>query len=337
MRVLVTGGTGYIGSHTVVELIHEGHDVTIIDNLANSKRSVLDRIGKITGLTPAFHVVDIRDAVGLREVFADVRPEAVVHFAGLKAVGESVDKPLDYYDVNVGGSVRLFEVMRQAGTHTIVFSSSATVYGDPATVPVREDMPLQPATNPYGASKAMIERILQDLGLAEPSWASGLLRYFNPVGAHPSGLIGEDPNGEPNNLMPYITQVAAEKLPRLRVFGDDYDTPDGTGVRDYIHVVDLARAHVAALDYLSGHRGTHVWNLGTGRGTSVLELVAAFERVTGVRVPYEIVGRREGDIAATWAEPGLANQQLGWTAELTTDDMCADGWRWQQYALGLER
>jgi len=337
MRVLVTGGTGYIGSHTVVELILEGHDVTILDSLANSKQSVLDRIGEITGLVPGFRALDIRDLPGLRQAFAEVRPDAVIHFAGLKAVGESVEQPLEYYDVNVGGSVHLFEAMQGAGTRTVVFSSSATVYGEPETTPVREDMALAPATNPYGASKAMIERILQDVGVSNPEWASGLLRYFNPVGAHPSGVIGEDPNGEPNNLMPYITQVAAEKLPRLRVFGDDYDTIDGTGVRDYIHVVDLARAHVAALGYLSDHRGTHIWNLGTGRGTSVLELVAAFERVTNVRVPYEVVGRRDGDIAATWADPALANEQLGWTAQLTTDDMCADGWRWQQYALGLEQ
>jgi UDP-glucose 4-epimerase len=334
MRVLVTGGTGYIGSHTVVELVSEGHEVVVVDSLVNSKRSVLGRIGRITGLVPEFVQVDIRDEEGLDGVMA-TGFDAVVHFAGLKAVGESVAHPLEYYDANVAGSTTLFRVMARHGVRTVVFSSSATVYGDPAVVPVTEETPTRPPTNPYGWTKLMIEQILIDTQRAAPDWNVALLRYFNPVGAHPSGLIGEDPNDIPNNLMPYISQVAAEKLPLLRVFGDDYPTPDGTGVRDYIHVVDLARGHLAALDHLERAPGLHIWNLGTGRGISVLELVAAFERATSVRVPREVVGRRPGDVAETWAEVSKAERELGWRATLDVDAMCADSWRWQQYSLGL--
>lgn len=336
MRVLVTGGTGYIGSHTAVELILAGHDVVIVDNLDNSKRSVLDRIGEITGLVPDFVEADIRDEDALEDAVSANAPEACMHFAGLKAVGESVAKPLDYYHANVGGAVTLLRVLDRHNVRTFVFSSSATVYGDPDRVPITEDMPIKPPTNPYGWTKLMIEQILGHAHQANPAWNIALLRYFNPVGAHPSGIIGEDPNDIPNNLMPYISQVAAEKLPKLAVFGDDYDTPDGTGIRDYIHVVDLAKGHLAALDKLTVSPGLHVWNLGTGRGTSVLELVSAFERAAHVRIPYEMTARRPGDVAETWADPSKATRELGWKAELTVDDMCADSWRWQQHALGLE-
>lgn len=337
MRVLVTGGTGYIGSHTVVELILAGHDVVIVDNLDNSKPSVVSRIGEIVGLEPRFVEVDIRDETGLESVVADAGFDSCVHFAGLKAVGESVQKPLEYYDANVAGSVSLFRVLQRHGVHKVVFSSSATVYGEPDAVPITEEMPTKPPTNPYGWTKLMIEQILADLHRSDPAWNVALLRYFNPVGAHQSGVIGEDPNDTPNNLMPYISQVAAEKLPKLMVFGNDYPTVDGTGVRDYIHVVDLAKGHLAALDRLALDPGLHVWNLGTGRGTSVLELVAAFERAAKLRIPYEVVGRRTGDVAETWADPTLAARELAWKAELTVDDMCADTWAWQQYALGLDQ
>lgn len=335
MRVLVTGGTGFIGSHTVVELILAGHEVMIVDSLANSKASVLDRVGEITGRRPGFSQIDIRDESGMEDLVAGAGFGAVMHFAGLKAVGESVANPLAYYDANVGGSTTLLRVLDRNDVRTVVFSSSATVYGEPDSVPVTENLAVKPPTNPYGWSKLMIEQILTDLNVSDPNWNVALLRYFNPVGAHPSGVIGEDPNDTPNNLMPYITQVAAEKLPRLAVFGGDYPTPDGTGVRDYIHVVDLAKGHLAALDRLATSPGRHVWNLGTGTGTSVLELVAAFERSTGARVPLEIVDRRPGDVAETWADPRRAAQELGWRTRLTVDDMCADSWRWQQYALGL--
>lgn len=334
MRILVTGGAGFIGSHTVVELILAGHSVEIVDDLSNAKRTVMDRIERITGLRPPLHVVDIRDEPGLDQVIAGRGFEAAVHFAGLKAVGESVEKPLDYYDVNVGGSATLLRVLQRHGVRRFVFSSSCTVYGEPDRVPVTEEMPIKPATNPYGRTKQIIEQMLQDVHGSDGSWSVALLRYFNPVGAHPSGLIGEDPNDVPNNLMPYITQVAAERIPELRVFGDDYPTRDGTGVRDYIHVVDLAAGHVAALDAISEGGGVRVWNLGTGAGTSVLELVHAFERATGVKVPYRIVGRRPGDVAETWSDPSKAERELGWSSRRGIEEMCADAWRWQQFALG---
>jgi UDP-glucose 4-epimerase len=331
MTYLVTGGTGYIGSHTVVELMTTGHDVLVIDNLSNSKPSVLDRIQRIVGRRPRFEQCDIRDRDALHKVFSSQRFDGVIHFAGLKAVGESVEKPLRYYDNNVGGSIALVQCMIDAGVKTIVFSSSATVYGEPSKVPIREDFPLS-ATNPYGRSKLMIEEILRDVAAAEPGWRVALLRYFNPVGAHPSGLIGEDPKGIPNNLMPYTAQVAAGKLRELPVFGSDYPTPDGTGVRDYIHVVDLARGHLVALDALRHRSDVLTVNLGTGRGYSVLEIVRAFTAASGRLVPYRIVERRPGDVAQCFADPSLASKLLGWKAQLGIDAMCADTWRWQQWA-----
>ena len=329
--ILVTGGTGYIGSHTVVELMAEGHEVFIVDNLGNSKASVLDRIERIAGRRPGFAQVDVRDRAALRRLFSAHRFDAVIHFAGLKAVGESVAKPLAYYDNNVSGSMVLFECAAEAGVRTIVFSSSATVYGEPASVPIREDFPLS-AYNPYGRSKLMIEEILRDLAATDPGWRVALLRYFNPVGAHASGLIGEDPNDIPNNLMPYIAQVAVGKLGQLPVYGNDYPTPDGTGVRDYIHVVDLARGHLAALNALREHSGVMTVNLGTGRGYSVLEMVRAFAAASGRPVPYRIVERRPGDTAQCYADPTLALATLGWQAQLGIEAMCADTWRWQRWA-----
>ena len=329
MKVLVTGGAGYIGSHTVVELLAEGHDVVIIDNLANSKASVIDRVEKIAGRRPGFVRGDIRDCALLREVLPGC--DAVIHFAGLKAVGESVAKPLEYYDNNVAGSIALFEAMRDTSVKTLVFSSSATVYGDPHAVPIREDFPLS-ATNPYGRSKLMIEDMLRDVAKGDAAWRIALLRYFNPVGAHASGTIGEDPNGMPNNLMPFVAQVAVGKLPQLSVFGDDYPTPDGTGVRDYIHVVDLALGHLAVLRALDRQTGIVTVNLGTGRGYSVLEMVHAFERASGRPVPYRIAPRRPGDIAQCYADPSLAEHLLGWKAERGIDAMCADTWRWQRFS-----
>lgn len=323
---LVTGGLGYIGSHTCVELLAAGHRVRILDNLSNSKPAVLGRIAELSGQSPEFVGADVRDRGALREALADC--SAVIHFAGLKAVGESVAKPLLYYGNNVEGSLALFETMGEAGVNALVFSSSATVYGDPASVPIREDAPLS-ATNPYGRSKLMIEDILRDLAKADPTWRIALLRYFNPVGAHPSGRIGEDPNGIPNNLMPYVAQVAVGKLDCLAVFGNDYPTPDGTGVRDYIHVVDLARGHLAALEALERDGGLLTVNLGTGQGYSVLEMVKAFECASGRRVPYRIAPRRSGDIACCYADPTLATELLGWHAEYGLDAMCADAWRWQ--------
>ncbi len=329
--ILITGGTGYIGSHTVVELMATGRDVFIIDNLCNSKLSVLDRIGRIAGRRPGFAQVDLRDRPALRKVFAAHRFDTVIHFAGLKAVGESVAMPFTYYDNNVAGSVALFECMAEAGVKTLVFSSSATVYGEPASVPIREDFPLS-AGNPYGRTKLMIEDILRDAAVADTAWHIALLRYFNPVGAHPSGLIGEDPRGTPNNLMPYIAQVAAGRLETLQVYGNDYPTADGTGIRDYIHVVDLARGHLAALDALHARPGVLTLNLGTGRGYSVLEMVRAFGAASGMAVPYRIVARRPGDIAQCYADPTLAHETLGWQAQFGIDAMCADTWRWQQWA-----
>jgi len=328
--MLVTGGTGYIGSHTVLELLSAGHEVFIVDNLSNSKPSVLERIGRIAGRRPGFAQTDVRDRAALRRLFAERRFDAVFHFAGLKAVGESVASPLAYYDSNVSGSVALFECMGEAGVKTIVFSSSATVYGEPASVPIREDFPLA-ARNPYGRCKLLIEEILRDLEKADAAWRVALLRYFNPVGAHASGMIGEDPGGVPNNLMPYIAQVAVGRLPELSVYGGDYPTPDGTGVRDYVHVVDLARGHLAVLAALR-EPGVLTVNLGTGRGYSVLEMVRAFSVASGKCVPYRIVARRPGDIAQCYADPALARRLLGWQAQFGLDAMCADTWRWQRWA-----
>ena len=329
--ILVTGGTGYIGSHTVVELMAEGREVFIVDNLCNSKASVLDRIERIAGRRPGFAQLDVRDRAALRQLFSAHRFDAVIHFAGLKAVGESVAKPLAYYDNNVSGSVVLFECAAEAGIRTIVFSSSATVYGEPASVPIREDFPLS-ASNPYGRSKLMIEEILRDLAKTDAGWRVALLRYFNPVGAHGSGLIGEDPSDVPNNLMPYIAQVAVGKQKELPVYGADYPTPDGTGVRDYIHVVDLARGHLAALNARAARSGVMTVNLGTGRGYSVLEMVRAFAAASGKPVPYRIVTRRPGDIAQCYADAALALATLGWQAQLGIEAMCADTWRWQRWA-----
>ncbi len=331
--ILVTGGAGYIGSHTVVELLATGHDVLVVDNHSNSKSSVLERIARITGRAPHFVEADIRDRAAMRGLFASHDIAAVIHFAGLKAVGESVAQPLRYYDNNVIGSLVLFESMAEAGVRTLVFSSSATVYGDPHAVPIREDFPLS-ATNPYGRSKLMVEEVLQDLAKSDPAWRIALLRYFHPVGAHVSGMIGEDPAGIPNNLVPYVAQVAAGKLERLSVYGDDYPTPDGTGVRDYIHVVDLARGHLAALEALPRTDKPLVVNLGTGRGYSVLEMVRAFETASGKTIPYRIVARRPGDVAQCYADPAYAKETLGWSAQLGIDEMCRDTWRWQRWIVG---
>lgn len=326
--ILVTGGTGYIGSHTVVELLNRGESVLILDNLCNSSPKVLDRIETICGKRPLFLQGDIRDKAVLAKVFAEHAIKAVVHFAGLKAVGESVAKPLMYYENNVYGSMTLLEAMAEAGVKQFVFSSSATVYGDPHNPCIVEDFPLQPA-NPYGRSKLMVEDMLRDLALSDPAWRIAILRYFNPVGAHASGLIGENPTGIPNNLMPFIAQVAVGRRAELSVFGSDYPTPDGTGVRDYIHVVDLALGHLAALDALVREPGVTTVNLGTGRGFSVLEMLHAFERACGQKVPYKLVDRRPGDVPAYWAEPALAEASLGWKATRGIDDMCADTWKWQ--------
>jgi len=327
-HILVTGGAGYIGSHTAVELMALGHEVVILDNLCNSKASVVDRIARIAGRRAGFAQLDIRDRRGLRRLLAQHRFDAVMHFAGLKAVGESVQKPLAYYDGNVSGSVVLLECMAEAGLRTLVFSSSATVYGEPASLPIPEDSPLS-ASNPYGRSKLMIEDILRDTAAADAGWRIALLRYFNPVGAHGSGLIGEDPCGLPNNLMPYIAQVAAGRLKELLIFGSDYPTPDGTGVRDYIHVVDLARGHLAALEAVARQPGVLTVNLGTGRGYSVLEMVRAFVAASGRPVPYRIVERRPGDVAQCYADTARAQALLGWKAQLGLDAMCRDTWRWQ--------
>ncbi len=333
--ILVTGGAGYIGSHTVVELLTAGQDVLIVDNFSNSKASVLERIARITGCAPQFAEADIRDRAAMRGIFASHDIAAVIHFAGLKAVGESVTQPLRYYDNNVNGSLVLFECMAEAGVRTLVFSSSATVYGDPHQVPIREDFPLS-ATNPYGRSKLMIEEVLQDVVRSDASWHIALLRYFNPVGAHVSGMIGEDPEGIPNNLVPYVAQVAAGKLEQLSIYGNDYPTPDGTGVRDYIHVVDLARGHLAALAALSRVDKPLVVNLGTGCGYSVLEMVRAFEKASGKIIPFRIADRRPGDIAQCYADPAHAKAVLGWSAERGIDEMCRDTWRWQQWIVGQQ-
>lgn len=328
MRILVTGGAGYIGSHTCVALLDAGHEVTILDNLSNSRIEVVNRINLISKRAPAFFNVDVRDRAAVESIFDSFHPEAVIHFAGLKAVGESLQNPLRYYEWNVSGSVVLFQVMEKFSVKQLVFSSSANVYGDAIEVPIRENAPIAP-TNPYGQSKAMIEQILADLVAADAEWSIARLRYFNPMGAHESGLIGEDPNGVPNNLPPYISQVAVGKLNELKIFGGDYPTPDGTGVRDYIHVMDLALGHLAALDYLARERCLLTVNLGTGRGYSVLEMVNAFENACGKPVPYRIVERRLGDVAQSFSDPSEAARLLGWKARFGLDDMCRDAWRWQ--------
>jgi UDP-glucose 4-epimerase len=327
-KILVTGGAGYIGSHACVELLQAGREVVVVDNFCNSRPEVLGRIERIAGRPVSFHQCDLRDKAALRGIFREHAIDAVLHFAGLKAVEESVARPLDYYDNNVGGTLALCEAMAEAGVLRVVFSSSATVYGDPDAVPVRENHPLRP-TNPYGRSKAMVESILQDLFRSDSAWKVALLRYFNPVGAHESGLIGEDPDGVPNNLMPYIAQVAVGRREALNVYGSDYPTPDGTGVRDYIHVVDLARGHLAALEKLSAADGVLTVNLGTGRGYSVLEVVEAFRQASGRDIPYRFVARRAGDVAACYADPELATRVLGWRAERGLEEMCRDAWRWQ--------
>lgn len=326
--ILVTGACGYIGSHTCVEMIEAGYAVIGLDNLANSSRAVLDRVEQLTGAPLPFYCADVRDRQALDSILAAHAVDAVIHFAGLKAVGESVEKPLAYFDNNVNGSMVLLQALQAAGVRRIVFSSSATVYGDPESVPIAETARLS-VTNPYGRSKLMVEQILGDLAHSDPSWAIGVLRYFNPVGAHPSGLIGEDPSGIPNNLMPFVAQVAVGRRPRLSVFGNDYPTPDGTGVRDYIHVVDLARGHVAALNRLFSAGQGFTVNLGTGRGYSVLEIVRAFEAASGCKVAFDIVGRRPGDIAVCYANPDTAREVLGWQARMGLEEMCADHWRWQ--------
>ena len=326
--ILVTGGTGFIGSHTCVVLLDAGYDVIVLDNLCNSDAAVMGRIGQICGREPVFVEGDIRDAELLDRLFAEHSISAVLHFAGLKAVGESVNKPREYYENNVVGTSVLLSAMKNAGVKSFVFSSSATVYGEPASVPITEDFP-RSATNPYGENKLQIEDMLAEVYATNPGWHIARLRYFNPVGAHKSGLIGETPTGVPDNLMPFITQAAAGLRDELSVFGDDYDTPDGTGVRDYIHVVDLANGHVAALDYLTTHQELLTVNLGTGQGVSVLEMIKTFESVNNCKVPYRITARRPGDIARCWADTTLANQLLGWKASLTLEDMCRDAWRWQ--------
>ena len=329
MRVLVTGGAGYIGSHTVIQLIAAGHDVVIVDSFANSKPTVVNRLEKITGEHLLVHAFDLRDADKTEDLFARERIDAVIHFAGHKAVGESVQKPLEYYENNLDSTLVLAGAMARHAVTKLVFSSSATVYGANAPVPMTEDLPTS-ATNPYGWTKVMIEQILRDVAVAQPEWRIALLRYFNPVGAHSSGTIGEDPSDIPNNLVPYIAQVAVGRREKLQVFGDDYDTPDGTPLRDYIHVEDLAAGHIAALSRLATTDApVSTWNLGTGVGTSVLDVLHAFERAVGRALPYEVVGRRAGDIAASYADPHRANVELGWTASRTIDDMCADSWLWQ--------
>lgn len=329
MKVLVTGGAGYIGSHTCVELLNNGHDVIVVDNLSNSKPEVINRIKELTGRDFKFYKADILNKKEIDKIFKENNIEAVIHFAGLKAVGESVKIPLRYYYNNVTGTLVLCEVMQKHNVKKMVFSSSATVYGKPKTVPITENFPLS-ATNPYGRTKLMIEQILRDVYVSDNDWSIALLRYFNPIGAHESGRIGEDPNGIPNNLMPYITQVAIGKRERLNVFGDDYDTHDGTGVRDYIHVVDLAKGHLKALEKVMATKGVEAYNLGTGVGYSVLDVVRNFEKVTGKKIPYVITSRRPGDIDKCYADPTKACKELGWKAEKTLEDMCKDAWNWQR-------
>ncbi|AMG29453.1 UDP-glucose 4-epimerase GalE [Grimontia hollisae] len=330
MKVLVTGGMGYIGSHTCVQMIEAGMTPVIVDNLCNASEEVLNRIYSLTGVKPVFYQGDVRDEMFLDRVFEQEPIDAVIHFAGLKAVGESVEKPIEYYDNNVNGTLVLVRAMQRAKVSTLVFSSSATVYGDPETVPITEQSPVGGTTNPYGTSKYMVERCLADLVTASPEWSITLLRYFNPVGAHPSGTMGEDPKGIPNNLMPFIAQVAVGRREQLSVFGNDYPTPDGTGVRDYIHVMDLADGHIAALKAVGDKQGLHVFNLGTGKGSSVLEMVNAFGEACGKEIPYQICPRRPGDIAECWASTEKAEKELGWKATRTVAEMAADTWRWQR-------
>ena len=329
MRILVTGGAGFIGSHTCVELLEAGYEVVVLDNLSNASEKSLERVKKITGKDLTFYKADILDREALNKIFDTEKIDAVIHFAGLKAVGESVRKPHEYYTNNIAGTLVLTDVMRNHGVKNIIFSSSATVYGNPKFIPITEECPKGTCTNPYGWTKSMLEQILTDIQFADPEWNVILLRYFNPIGAHKSGLMGENPNGIPNNLMPYITQVAVGKLPELGVFGDDYDTPDGTGVRDYIHVVDLAIGHVKALKKIEEKAGLKVYNLGTGVGYSVLDIVKNFEEATGVKIPYKIKERRAGDIATCYSDASKAKEELGWVAERGIKEMCEDSWRWQ--------
>ena len=329
MAILVTGGTGFIGSHTVVELLQSGYDVVIADNLYNSKAMVVDRIEAITGMRPRFYELDVCDKAALDALFDKEKIDAVIHFAGYKAVGESTQKPIEYYENNLGSTLTLCKSMREHGCFKIVFSSSATVYGDPAFVPITEECPKGITTNPYGETKSMQERILTDIWKADNRWKVMLLRYFNPIGAHESGMIGEDPKGIPNNLLPYVAQVATGKLEKVHVFGNDYDTPDGTGIRDYIHVVDLAKGHVKAIEGMEKLDGVNVFNLGTGHGYSVLDIIKAFSKACGRDLPYVIDPRRPGDIAVCYSDPKKAKEVLGWTAEKTLEDMCRDGWKWQ--------
>lgn len=330
MTILVTGGAGYIGSHTCVELLNAGYDVVIIDNLYNSNQKAVDRIEEITGKKVKFYPDDMMDRAAVKRVFDENKIDAVIHFAGLKAVGESVHKPIEYYRTNIGSTLNLTDEMRAHGCKNIIFSSSATVYGDPAEIPITENCPKGTCTNPYGWTKWMQEQILTDIHTADSEWNVILLRYFNPIGAHKSGLIGEDPKGIPNNLLPYVAQVAIGKLPEINVFGNDYDTPDGTGVRDYIHVVDLARGHVKAIERFAKKDGVFVCNLGTGHGYSVLDVIHAFEKACGKELPYVIRERRPGDIATCYSSPAKAEKELGWTAEYDLEDMCRDSWNWQQ-------
>ncbi len=329
MRILVTGGAGYIGSHTCVELLEAGYDVTVVDNLCNASRKAVDRIKQITGKDLIFYEMDINDEQGMQRVFEQEKIDCVIHFAGLKAVGESVKKPLEYYRNNISGTLVLCDVMRQHNVKNIIFSSSATVYGDPAFVPITEECPKGTPTNPYGWTKSMLEQMLLDLHTADDTWNVILLRYFNPIGAHKSGLIGEDPKGIPNNLLPYVAQVAIGRLEKVGVFGNDYDTPDGTGVRDYIHVVDLAAGHVKAIDKIKENPGVKIYNLGTGKGYSVLDVIHAFSKACGKEIPYEIKPRRAGDIATCYADASLAKKELHWEAQYDIDRMCADSWNWQ--------
>ncbi len=329
MSILVTGGAGFIGSHTCVELLEAGYGVVVVDNLYNASRKSMDRVEQITGKKLTFYEADILDREALNQIFEKERIDSVIHFAGLKAVGESVAKPIEYYYNNIAGTLVLCDVMRKHNVKNIVFSSSATVYGDPAFIPITEECPKGKITNPYGQTKGMLEQVLEDIHVSDPEWNVILLRYFNPIGAHKSGLIGEDPKGIPNNLVPYVAQVAIGKLKCLGVFGDDYDTPDGTGVRDYIHVVDLAKGHVAAIKKLEEKKGVLIYNLGTGKGYSVLDVVHAFEKACGKEIPYEVKPRRPGDVAACYADPAKAKAELGWEAENGIEEMCADSWKWQ--------